>query len=315
MSFLVELPLSVYADHLFDDFTPAREFRLGTARAMMWMAQLAYEVRDAHHKIEPVLKRWDLTPLARVGNDKTRQRPLASTRGLVASGRGATIVAFAGTDPAAFANWITNFNLGTPAREIHRGFNGAVDAVWKDLCAVLAARDPAQPLFITGHSLGGALAIIAAERLQRECGIAASVVYTFGAPRVGSPAFVRAYNASGLGAHTYRLVHGLDIVPSLPPSQLGFRHAGRMIVCERGRRLSGSEALSLVDCDDPPFFGTIRRGMQQRFADFATGSFLPSSRRGWLGHYHKYVLPPPFTDHLPERYRRAVEALERRDRA
>ena len=41
--------------------------------------------------------------------------------------------------------------------------------------------------------------------------------------------------------------------------------------------------------------------------DFATGSFLPSSRSGWLGSYQKYVLTPTLTDHLPERYRRAFE--------
>ena len=60
MSFLVELPLDTYAEHLFDDFTPAADFRIGTARALMWMSQLAYEVRHAHHKVEPVLKRWGL---------------------------------------------------------------------------------------------------------------------------------------------------------------------------------------------------------------------------------------------------------------
>jgi triacylglycerol lipase len=309
MSFLVELPLHVYADHVFDDFTPDRDFRVGTARAMMWTAQLAYEVRDAQDKIEPVLKRWGLAPVALIGNGMRRSPPFASTRGLIAEGRGATIVAFAGTDPAAFANWITNFNLGERAREIHRGFDGAIHVVWKDVCKVLTARDPARPLFIAGHSLGGALAFIAAERLQRECGIKATGVYTFGAPRVGSSAFVRAYNAGGLGEHTYRLVHGLDIVPSLPPSQLGFRHVGRMIACKRGRRLTGTEAPSACDSDDPPFFGTISRGVQQRWRDLATGNFLPSSREGWLGHYHKYVLPPPFTDHLPERYRRAVETI------
>ena len=63
----------------------------------------------------------------------------------------------------------------------------------------------------------------------------------------------------------------------------------------------------MCDCDDPPFLDTVKRGVRQRFLDFATGSFLPSSRDGWLGHYQKYVLPPPFTDHLPERYRRAFE--------
>ncbi len=274
---------------------------------MMWMSQLAYEVRDAHYKIPPVLNRWKLEPAALIADGRA-SIPFSSTRGLVARGRGATIIAFAGTDPAAFANWITNFNLGTRARDIHRGFDDAVEAAWRDISDALKPAGTAQPVFITGHSLGGALAIIAAERLRRELKIEASAVYTFGAPRVGSPAFARSYNASGLGERTYRLVHGLDIVPTLPPSRLGFRHAGRMIMCERGSRFTGTEAISLCDCDDPPFFDTVRRGFRQRIADVTTGSFLPSSRSGWLGSWQKYVLTPTLTDHVPERYRRAFDS-------
>lgn len=305
MSFLVELPLDAYADHLFDEFTPDLGFRVGTARAMMWMSQLAYEVRDAQRKVKPVLKRWGLQPVALIG--KASGRPFSSTRGLIATGRGATIAAFAGTDPVAFANWITNFNLGARARDIHRGFDDAIDAVWTDVSEALKSDAATQPLFITGHSLGGALAIIAAERLLREMKIEAAGIYTFGAPRVGSLTFASSYNASGLGDRSYRFIHGFDIVPTLPPSRLGFRHAGRMIVCGRGDRFTGAEAQSLCDCDDPPFFDTIRRGFRQRLRDFATGSFLPSSRKGWLGSYQKYVLTPTLTDHLPERYRRAFE--------
>jgi hypothetical protein len=307
MSFLVELPLAAYADHVFDDFAPDKDFRIGTARAMMWMSQLAYEVRHAHHKIEPVLARWGLQPLALIADGKVPGLPLSSTRGIVATGRGATIVSFAGTDPVAFANWITNFNLGARARDVHRGFEDAIGTVWTELSSALTPAAVARPLFIAGHSLGGALAIIAAERLLRERQVIASV-YTFGAPRVGSSAFAESYNACGLGDRSFRVIHGLDIVPSLPPSAFGFRHAGRMVVCGRGGRFDGSERPSERDCDDPPFFDTISRGVMQRLIDLASGSFLPSSRRGLLGAWHKYVLPPPFSDHLPERYRRAFEA-------
>jgi len=306
LSFLVELPLETYADHLFDDFAPDANFQVGTARALMWMSQLAYEVRDARHKIKPVLKRWGLEPIALVTNNVAPRLPLVSTRGIIATGRGATIAAFAGTDPAALSNWVTNFNLGQRTRDIHRGFEDAFAAVWDDVATALKSN--ALPLFITGHSLGGALAVIAAARLHRELKIDATAIYTFGAPRVGSAAFANTYNGCGLGERTYRLIHGLDIVPTLPPSRLGFRHAGRMIVCKRGGRFTGAEVLSVCDCDDPPFLDTIRRGFRQRLQDFATGSYLPSSRSGWLGSWHKYVLTPTLTDHLPERYRRAFDA-------
>lgn len=273
---------------------------------MMWLSQLAYEVRHASHKLGPVLERWSLrlvTPLARdVIGGRT-----ASTRGFVAAGRGAAFVAFAGTDPVALANWITNLNLGVRPRDLHSGFEAAVDAAWPALSAALTDLEPLPPLFVTGHSLGGALAYVAAARLWRDKQIAPSAVYTFGAPRAGSAGFARDYIKSGLGERTFRIVHGLDIVPSLPPSALGFRHAGHALICNRGERCAEGPLLP-CDCDDPPFFDTLRRGYRQRLHDIATGTFLPSPRADWLGPYQKYALAPPLTDHLPERYRRALEA-------
>jgi pimeloyl-ACP methyl ester carboxylesterase len=307
LSFLVELPLDAYAGRRFEGFVPEAGFSPGTARAMMWMAQLAYEVRHAQAKIGPVLQRWDLRPVALLADGARHSLDLAGTRGIVAQGRGAVIVAFAGTDPMAFANWITNFNVGARLHGLHKGFEAAVAAIRDDLLAALRTCDPALPLFIAGHSLGGALAVIAAERLKREESIAARAVYSFGAPRVGSRSFAHDYIAAGLAERTFRLVHGLDIVPSLPPSALGFHHAGRMIACGRGEHFTAHLPVSDCDCDEPLFFDTLRRGVQQRLHDIRMGSYLPSARPGLIGAYQTYMLPPPFTDHLPERYRRAVE--------
>jgi len=307
VSFLVEIPLEAYRPDAFADFSPQPGFRIGTARAMMWMAQLAYEVRDARHKVMPVLARWDLQRHALVSRERIGAVPLTATHGIVAKGRGATIVSFAGTDPLALANWVTNFHLGPRSREMHYGFRNAVDTVWSDLSAALQTADKDMPLLIGGHSLGGALAMTVAERSARELGFTAAAVYTFGAPRVGAARFVEAYNASGLGERTYRLVHGLDIIPTVPPTPFGFRHAGRMIACERGTCFASDPHLSATDNNDPPFGGTIRNAYRQRWRDVVTGDFPASSRRGWLGWYQRYILPPAIADHLPERYRRAFE--------
>ena len=308
MSFLVELPLEAYRADAFAQFKPETDFHIGAARALMWASQLAYEVRDAPLKVEPVLRRWDLDPVDILSHKSKSVVPLASTRGFVANGHGATIVAFAGTDPLAVGNWITNFTFGPRAREAHFGFEAAVHAVWDELCVALRSR-PTQPLFITGHSLGGALAVIAAERAARELNILATGIYTFGAPRVAAAGFFDAYKAAGLAERTYRLVHGHDVIATIPPSRLGFRHVGRMLVCDRSGRFA-SAGLSASDCDDPPFAGTLKNGYRQRWRDVLTGSFPESSRTGVLGWYQRYVLPPLIGDHLPDRYRRAFE-LER----
>src|SRR5216683_2053695 len=90
-------------------------------------------------------------------------------------------------------------------------------------------------LFIAGHSLGGALAAITAHRLVTELDAPVTAIYTFGMPRPGSPAFAAAYDQR-LGMCTYRLVQGEDIVPTVAPSFLGFRHLGRYLHCDRGAK-------------------------------------------------------------------------------
>ncbi|MCP4020862.1 MAG: lipase family protein, partial [Desulfobacteraceae bacterium] len=68
----------------------------------------------------------------------------------------------------------------------------------------------AKPLFISGHSLGGALATIAAKELYHKGGIAAC--YTFGSPRVGDAEWI-----SSIKTPFYRLVNAADCVTMLPP--------------------------------------------------------------------------------------------------
>jgi hypothetical protein len=307
LSFLVEIPLEAYRTDAFARFAPSDTFHLGTARAMMWLAQLAYEVRDARGKVAPVLRRWGLQCCALISREDLVAWPLASTHGIVARNRDATFIAFAGTDPLALGNWVTNFTLGSRSSDMHQGFSAALDVVFDELRIALQAADPHAPLYIGGHSLGGALAVTAADRLLRDMSMMAAGIYTFGAPRVGSEAFAQGYNAGGLGARTYRLVHGLDIIPTVPPARLGFRHAGHMITCARGAHFLATPELSAIDCNDPPFADTVRSGYRQRWKDLLRREFLTTSQTGWLGWYLRYVLEPNFVDHLPEHYRRAFE--------
>lgn len=309
MSFLVEIPEHAYAPGAFDGFLPDEQFGLGTARAMMWLSQLAYETRHAQHKVAPVLKCWELAQIAPIAGDVRNGFPMSSTRGLVAAGRGAVLVSFAGTDPLALQNWVTNFHLGPRARVTHHGFRAAIDAVWDDMAAALTNGNLAYlPLFFTGHSLGGALAVIAAERMLRERGIMAGGVYTFGSPRVGGAEFADSYAASELGQRTFRLVHGLDIIPAVPPAALGFHHVGRMLSCARGACFTADGAFSTAGCNEPLFVPTLANGYRQRLRDLAMRSHLPSGRGGLLGWYQTFVLPPTIVDHLPERYRNACES-------
>jgi triacylglycerol lipase len=95
---------------------------------------------------------------------------------------------------------------------IHTGFKLAFEDVAIDIQSKLdQAEFKDKPLFITGHSLGGALATIAAKKLSHGGGI--SACYTFGSPRVGDEVWI-----SNIKTPLYRVVNAADCVTMMPPS-------------------------------------------------------------------------------------------------
>lgn len=79
-------------------------------------------------------------------------------------------------------------------------------------------------IWITGHSLGGAVAIISSTLLNFEI----AGIYTFGQPRVGDRKFVKCFDET-LGSKTFRFVHTCDIVPRLPSVLSGYRNNQTMV--------------------------------------------------------------------------------------
>lgn len=111
------------------------------------------------------------------------------------------------------------------AERVHAGFKQQLSSLWPGICAWLSDRN--KPVFFTGHSLGGALAVLAAHRWSKpqtwdgDSSQAArrspvAGVYTFGQPRVGNEAFAEDYRET-LSKRTFRYVNHSDIVPTLPP--------------------------------------------------------------------------------------------------
>ena len=110
-----------------------------------------------------------------------------------------------------------------------------------------------------------------------------------------------------LGAATFRLVHGDDIVATVPPSSLGFRHVGRLLTCARAGAFAKDAQPTADLTDDPPFVRSLVSGLQQGVLDLFAGRLQPSFRDDDLGRLSG-LLPPPIADHLPDRYLHALDA-------
>lgn len=304
MSFLVELPPGQYNRNAFANFNEASgNFDPDVARAMMWMSQLAYETH-VPQTINTVSGFWTLSGVKPLIQSAKSTLPVSDTRGVIAQRDGATIVAFAGTDPLILKNWVSDFYLGRSKADAHQGFEDAAAAVWNDVQAALTAASAAgSPIFITGHSLGAALAVVTADRARREIGIARAQVYLYGCPRVGHLDFATEYNAT-LGPTTYRLVHGHDIVPTVPPPLLKFHHVGRYLACDPGTKFIASQLTADCSSDQPlPTVGGFA-GLVQQLQNLVVG-ISPSKRMDVIGQLSQLLLPG-IGDHLPDRYYTAL---------
>lgn len=126
------------------------------------------------------------------------------------------LIACAGTED--IADWLTNFAFLFNRDMVHRGF---LDNAFRMMALVLNKVDVNQSLILTGHSLGGATAVLLGVMLKL-WGFNVEQIITFGCPRVGNKQFSDYYRS--LSIPTIHYVCGSDIVPATPPWLLGFRN-------------------------------------------------------------------------------------------
>lgn len=103
----------------------------------------------------------------------------------------------------------------------HEGFFNSYSSVRDELLEIIKdqLKEKDYHIYLTGHSLGGALATLAALDLQKETTAKISN-YTFGAPKVGNKRFVKYYNKKV--KDTFRVVNDEDPIPSIPG--FSFKH-------------------------------------------------------------------------------------------
>jgi triacylglycerol lipase len=221
------------------------------------------------------------------------------TQCFVLDGDAFILVVFRGTQVDDF--WASAVDVATDAQfilvndgaggRVHKGFLQALANVWTELSAhlrrVLEA-DGAKTLWFAGHSLGGALATLSAERAARELGASVGGLYTFGSPRVGDKGFKARLAAHGIEDRTFRVVNDADIIARVPPAVL-YRHVGRL------RFIDGDGSLHQLDGDSGP---PLRKRLPRRIREvFAAAPFFATSLRRF-----KLPVPKPLADHAPIYY-------------
>lgn len=126
-------------------------------------------------------------------------------------------------------DWRNNFTfqLADGRDKIHSGFLNATRAISGEVCADLQdGRIARRPLYLTGHSAGGAIATVLSKMLYDRA-IPFERVYTFGQPRVFGTATAKRYDEK-LRLKLIRYQNRIDIAHILPPWFFGYRHVGTL---------------------------------------------------------------------------------------
>ncbi len=193
------------------------------------------------------------------------------TQAFLAEGPDFAVLAFRGSDD--LDAWRTNLNA-VPDRwrgpgEVHQGFAEALEAVWEDIAGALPKTQ--RRLLVTGHSLGAALATLAAA-LQPQVHL-----YTFGSPRAGDEAFRDAVAAMVVGAERY--IDNRDLVCRLPSERFGYRHVGAPHFIDREGRVHDRAP------EDESLLGSLLDA--------------PPINRRRLDDLFRGILPRELSDHAP----------------
>jgi len=303
MSVLVSLKPDTYRPEGLEGFDPIPKFTLGNALAMMWLSQLAYEADDHPETVDAVLPKFKLRKI-KLGERGRLERKASF---IVATGRGATFVMLAGTDPLKPQDLITDADLNPFSTGFHDGFLEAARSVQNEIETAIRDNGAAgQPLFFTGHSMGGAVAVISAQ-LALKSGLRATAVYTFGGARAGGQEFFDSYDPD-LGNCSFRLVYGKDVVAKVPPNSLirTFRHVGQHLHCAQGSKFaegplepSSGNKPNLALADIPAVVG-ILLSIPAIVAEFVQSERDPRA-------FDKLKqLPDEIRDHVPASYFRAL---------
>jgi triacylglycerol lipase len=150
--------------------------------------------------------------------------------GFILESEEAVIVAFRGTqsDPDWIADSLITqreYPYTSNSGNVHSGFLSIYETCRDTIMEALVKIPSDKTLLITGHSLGGALAVLHALDARVNTSFCNYIMYNFGGPKVGDLTFKNYYNLQV--ASSYRFVNLFDVVPLLPPRKISLKKIDR----------------------------------------------------------------------------------------
>ena len=229
------------------------------------MAYLAYCAEVVYSEADKSKTELERLGFSIQGNEHFLDFP-DNTQAIVIGDADKIIVVFRGTENSN--DWRTNFQLlktRWKTGRVHTGFSTSLNAAWnKVLKRIQDLRTQNQPIWFTGHSLGGALATIACATLLNDVEHDYEIggVYTFGQPRVGNAAFARAFDKA-IKQRFFRLVNNNDMVTRMP--RINYKHVGQLLYFDSNGTIHRDMVLSWLN---PKAIKYRVQGYADDFGDF-----------------------------------------------
>lgn len=204
-------------------------FRAAYSDRMAWilasMSHLAYD-RYEDDKNPKLLELF--TAKLKSGGFKLLEiynSPETDTQAFLAANGDYAVLAFRGTEVTSRKDIMTDAKakrIVDIEGRVHGGFRAAFESVKQKIEKSILELDNI-PLYITGHSLGAALATVATQELENNPDIKGRIAacYTYGSPRVGNTQYDKNFKAP-----IYRMVNTTDIVTIVPLLAMGYVHIG-----------------------------------------------------------------------------------------
>lgn len=233
-------PIAKHLDRLYAEWDSEEPATWPVAETLALFCQIAYQppvdAKDSFQKL---------------GVDSVETVVDGSMVGYVIAVADVTVVVFRGTDDNF--DWFCNLNsltIPTPQGPIHRGFHGSYLPLKPQIMKLVDRQRP-KHLWLTGHSLGGALAVVCAHDLIDNERRELRGVMTFGQPMVAGEQLAVHLDKVLLGKFAH-FVNGSDIVARVPPF---LKHCGSLVWFTQGevRRSRPKRVVyGAGDKDQPP---------------------------------------------------------------